>query len=178
MDGYKKIYKELQTRYTDEEIAEGFMIPAQSLAEVSEADSAEFLKQRLKLLEERTEEDRAIAEAIRLRIQVQSYLEEEPFSEEYSFDSVLAAYLALSGREEAVFAAQLDIAPLLLRQLLSGDASPSIDLLYRLETHAGGIITALHWWKLLAREQEHLILHDEAARTEAQAHVQNTLRAS
>ena len=71
MKKYEKIYKELKKKYTDEEIAESILIPA-DLTESEKKKAEEDIRAfRFKLLNERTEEQRVYADLLRLKFQME-----------------------------------------------------------------------------------------------------------
>ena len=66
MKKYEKIYHELRKEYTDEEIAESILIPADLTAEEKAVADEEMRAFRFKLLREQTEEQRIFSELVRL----------------------------------------------------------------------------------------------------------------
>ena len=66
MKKYEKIYHELRKEYTDEEIAESILIPADLTAEEKAVADEEMRAFRFKLLREQTEEQRIFPELVRL----------------------------------------------------------------------------------------------------------------
>ncbi len=63
MGPYEKIYKELSQRLSDEEIADGYLIPADLSAEESAVAEAELRAYRLERLNNRTESDMTTSNA-------------------------------------------------------------------------------------------------------------------
>ena len=66
MKKYEKIYKELSKKYTDEEIADSMLIPADLTEEELKQANEELREFRFKLLRERTEEQRIYSDLMRL----------------------------------------------------------------------------------------------------------------
>lgn len=63
MGPYEKIYNELSQRLSDEEIADGYFIPADLSAEESAVAEAELRAYRLERLNNRTESDMTTSNA-------------------------------------------------------------------------------------------------------------------
>ena len=80
MNHYEEVYGKLREKYTDEEIAESFMIPETLTEEEQKVSDEEFRKIRFRLLNNRTEKQRLISEITRLRISMKVYLEQEIYS--------------------------------------------------------------------------------------------------
>ena len=157
MNHYDEIYEELQKKYTDKEIAEGYMIPATLTEEEQKISEEEFRKKRFQLLNNRTEKQRILSEVTRLRIKINYYLEEEIYSPLFDFGNILGAYIAVLKRSRKEFASDIDIHPTKLSRIINNREEPNISLMYRLAKHSDDLIPAIYWWKLLMRKQGHLL---------------------
>ena len=69
MSKYEKIYQDLRKQYTDEEIADSMLIPADMTAEEKARADEELRAFRFKLLREQTEEQRMFSDLMRLKIE-------------------------------------------------------------------------------------------------------------
>ncbi|MBL7794026.1 MAG: hypothetical protein JNK77_16985 [Saprospiraceae bacterium] len=76
----EEIYQKLKEQYSDQEIADSMLIPA-DLTEKEKQTLAEEMKAiRMQKLREMTEEDRILSDVMRLRFQIESYIAENGFS--------------------------------------------------------------------------------------------------
>ena len=96
-----------------------------------------------------------------------------------SFDAVLLNFViigeSVSRRE---MAEDLAIHYTKLSRILNDKEEPNVELSYRLEKHAGYLIKALTWWKVMILKQEFIISKDEDTRNQEQQKVKNFLKAS
>lgn len=160
MDHYEEVYQKLREQYTDEEIAEGFMIPATLTKEEQKISDEEFKRIRFELLNNRTEKQRLMSEITRLRISIKNYLEQEIYSPSFSFGKILEAYIALFKISKKQFSEEIDIHYTKLSRILNEKEAPNIGFIYRLESHSDDLIPALSWWKLMIRKQAFVIEQD------------------
>jgi len=172
----EKIYEKLKKKLTDEEIVERYVIPG----EISEAEQQvveeEFRSIRMNMLKERSEQQRLLSELMRMKLLIKDYLKTSQYDEAFSFSNQLQAYIKTIERPKKDFAEEIDIHPTRLSRILSGKESPNIELVYRLEKHCGQLIPAIYWWKLHAKQLEHLIQKDEQKRLEESHKVKNHLK--
>lgn len=178
MNTYEEVYQKLKEKYTDAEIAEGFMIPASMTDEEKKISDEAFRKIRFELLNKRTEKQRVVSEVIRLRIKIRKYLAEEIYIEDFNFGAILSEYISLIGRTKKEFSEDIDVHYSRLSRILNDKEDPNLSLIYRLEQHADELIPAVSWWKLMIRKQEFLITSDQAQRDVEKQHVKNILKAS
>lgn len=178
MNHYEEIYEKLRKQYTDEEIAEGFMIPATLTEEEQKITDEEFRKIRFQLLNNRTEKQRLMSEVTRLRISIKVYLEQEIYSPLFNFGKVLENYIALFKISKKQFSEDIDIHYTKLSRILNEKEEPNIGFIYRLESHSDELIPATYWWKLMIRKQEYLIEQDTDKKRIESLKVKNKLKAS
>jgi len=176
MNNYEEIYQKLRETYSDEEIAEGFMIPETLTDEEAQLEAVAFRKMRFEMLSNRTDEQRMLSEVTRLRIKINEYLKEGVFLENQSFGKILDEYIRILNRSRKVFAEEIDLHYTKLSRIINGKEVPSISLIYRLEQHTAELIPAIYWWKLLTRQQEQAIQVDKEQRKIEQKRVKNQLR--
>jgi plasmid maintenance system antidote protein VapI len=160
MNNYEEIYKKLREIYTDEEIAEGYMIPETLTKEEQKISDEEFRKLRFALLNNRTEKQRILSEVTRLRIQIKQYLEEEIYSPLFDFGKILEEYITILKRSRKEFAEDIDIHYTKLSRIINSREEPNISLIYRLVRHSSDLIPVTYWWKLMTRKQEDQLLKD------------------
>jgi len=77
---YEKIYQKLKKQYTDEEIVDAMIIPADLTEEEALKLSTEMKEIRFQKLREMTEEDRILSDIMRLRFNIENYLKKDIFS--------------------------------------------------------------------------------------------------
>ncbi len=175
MKKYEKIYQELRKTLTDEEIADSMLIPEElSAAEQKKADE-ELRAFRFKLLRERTEEQRIFSDLMRLRFQIEDYIESEPFSEEKTIGKYIEEYLRILGRTKKSLSEDLAIHYTRLSRIINNKEEPNIEFIYRLEKHSGNLIAAMLWWRLITKKQEYVIKKNDLLRNQEAAKVTNGL---
>lgn len=176
MSDYDNIYKKLRQEFSDEEIAEGYMIPASLTEQELQESNQELLSWRMDRLANRTEKQRLLSELARLRITISRYLKNDSFHEAYSFGKILNQYIAIIGKNKKEFSKDIDLHPSKLSRLINEKEEPNNSLCYRLEKHSDEIIPALLWWKLMMRKQAFLIEKNTSQRKKEAARVQNSLK--
>ena len=173
MTDYNKIYQKLREQYTDEEIADFAMIPRQLSEEEAKEAREEFVRFRMKRLEEMSNQDRVLSGLLSIKYQIKSYVTSLEFEESKSFGNFLLQYIELVDRKQKEFADDIDIHPSRLSRILKGKERIGKKLAYRLEQHSGEIIPAIFWWKLMQKEVEEEILTEKEARELEKSHVKN-----
>lgn len=174
---YNKIYQELKKKYTDIEIAESIMIPA-DLSKKEQLTLAEEMKTiRFQKLRETTEEDRILADVMRLRFNIEAYLQKNTFLFNNTFGKYLEEYIRILKKSRKAIAKDLALHYTKLSRIVNDKEEPSIALCYRLEKHSGSLIKAKLWWELLIKKQAFILEQDETTRVAEQEKVKNSLRA-
>ena len=175
MKKYEKIYKELRKKYTDEEIADAMLIPADLTEEEEKRANEEIREFRFKLLRERTEEQRILSDLMRFRFQIEHYLNKEEYSEDKSFGKHLEEYIRILKRTKKKLSEDLDIHYTRLSRIINDREEPNTELTYRLEKHSGNLLSALIWWKLIIKKQEYQIKKDKKTRKREASRVKNAV---
>lgn len=176
MKKYEAIYEKLRKKYTDEEIADSMLIPADLTEEERKKADEELRAFRFKLLSERTEEQRVYSDLLRMRYQLERYIQEREFVEEKSFGKQLEEYARILKRTKKQLSEDLNIHYTRFSRIINDREEPNIELTYRLDKHSGGLIPALIWWKLMIKKQEYFIRQDENSRKEEAAKVRNAVK--
>ena len=174
---YDKIYQELRKKYSDEEIAESMLIPADLTPEEHAKADQEMRVVRMEKLRNMTEEDRILSDVMRLRFQMEAYVKKGTFSFERTFGRYLEEYMRIVRKTRREMAEDLAIHYTKLSRILNDKEEPNVELTYRLEKHTGYLIKALTWWKLMVLKQEFIISKDEHTRNQEQRKVKNFLKA-
>jgi len=176
MKKYEEVYEKLREEFSDEEIVERFVFPEDLTAKERAEAEEEFKAIRLELLKGRTEQQRLLAELMRMKLLMQDYLKSGKYDASFSFARQLETYIKTIDRQKKDFAEDINIHPTRLSRILNERENPNVELVYRLEQHCGQIIPAIYWWKLHARKLEEEILTDEATRIAEGEKVKNQLK--
>jgi plasmid maintenance system antidote protein VapI len=174
---YEKIYQELKKKYTNEEIVDSMIIPADLTKEEKEQAHKEMKEVRMKLLSETTEEDRILSDVMRIRFLIENYLKEDSFSFEKTFGKYLEEYIHVVKKTRKEIAEDLSIHYTKMSRIINDKEEPNIELCYRLEKHSGNLIKTKLWWKLIVKKQEFVISEDKTTRLTEQGKVKNSIRA-
>ena len=173
MKNHEKIYQSLREKYTDEEIAEAMMIPAELTPEEQNQASKDVLAFRAKLLAKQDENSRVSSDLLRLRFQIENYLDQGYFIAEHSFGKYLEEYLRIINRNKKKLSEDLDIHYTKLSRLFNDREIPNTAFLYRLEAHTNNTIPAVSWWKLIIRKQEQEIVQNKTLRQQEAAKIKD-----
>jgi plasmid maintenance system antidote protein VapI len=174
---YEEIYQKLKKKYTDEEIAESMLIPADLTSEEEKQMAEEMKAIRLQRLREVTDQDQILADVMRLRFQMERYVNTGVFSFDKTFGKYLEEYIRIFNKSRKDIAEDLSIHYTKLSRVINDKEEPNIGMAYRLEKHSGYLINARLWWKLTIKKQEFIIAQDDTTRKEEQKKVSNALRA-
>lgn len=173
---HKDIYNQLREQYSDKELAEAFVFPDVLTGKAKQEADKEFVKLRMELLKNRTEEDKIYSDLVRLWILMKEYIKTEVYTPSQSFGFYLKEYISIIRKSKKEFAKDLDIHYTRLSRILNNREEPNIEVCYRLEKHSGELIPALLWWKLIIKKQEYLILQDHTTRKIEAAKVKNEFK--
>lgn len=164
MNKYDKIYQKLREQYTDEEIADSMLIPADLSEEEKEKGANELRAFRLRILSEMTEDQRLYSDLLRFRYLLEDYIENRDYDENMNFGVQLEEYVRILKRTKKKMSEEIDVHYTRLSRIINNRETPNIAFIYRLEEHSGGLVPALTWWKLLVKKQEFEISRDKKTR--------------
>jgi transcriptional regulator with XRE-family HTH domain len=168
-------YEDLSKIYTDEEIADSFVLRSTLTDEEKEIAHADFLKKRLELIKNMSESDIIFSNLMRMKIQIDDYIEGNSYDERFSFSNQLSEYLSITKRSQKDFAAEIDINSATLNRIIKGKENPNIDLLFRIENHSDGLLSAPKLYRLHAMKLETEMINDEENRQSQYKRVKNKL---
>lgn len=174
---YEKIYQKLRKKYSNKEIAESMMIPADLTDKEKKKLAKEMKEIRLQKLRETSEEDQILSDVMRLRFQIEDYLKKQNFSFQKTFGKYLEEYIRIIKKSRREIAEDLSIHYTKLSRIINDKEEPNIEFSYRLEKHSANLIKAELWWKLMIKKQEFIISKDDETRSIEQRKVKNSLRA-
>lgn len=175
---YDKIYQKLKKQYTNEEIADSMIIPADLNKKEKKELNQEMRQIRFKKLREMTEKDKILADIMRLRFEIENYLKKNNFSFDKTFGKYLEEYIRIIKKTRKEISEDLSIHYTKLSRIVNDKEEPNIELAYRLAKHSANLIKAELWWKLMIKKQEFILLKDTETRKKEEAKVKNYLIAS
>jgi plasmid maintenance system antidote protein VapI len=156
--------KEKNNIYTEQELAEAHIFAHDlSPIEKTEADK-EMTLLRLQRLAAMSDNQKLQSDLLRLKFLMEDAIQQEIYAEKHSFSTFLQAYLKILNKKQVDFAAEISLHPTKLNQIINNKTMPNIPLMYRLEKHSGGLISALLWWRLLTKKMEADIKNDTTRR--------------
>ncbi len=172
---YEKIYQKLKQQFSDEEIVDSMLIPADLTEKEQQELANEMTAIRKQSLRETTEEDRILADVMRLRFQMEAYVKSDGFSFQKTFGKFLEEYIRVLKKTRREIAEDLAIHYTKLSRIINDKEEPNIELSYRLEKHSGNLIKAETWWRLTVKKQAFVISKDVETRRKEQRKVRNYL---
>ncbi len=171
MSEKESIYKALQKKYTQAELADAILVSDSSKGEEDIRAREEFVKLRLARKNALTEKEKLFSDILALKYNMKSYLNKANFEPQNSFGNYLKNYLKIVGRTQKNLSEEIDIHPSRLSRIIKGKERVGKSLAYRLETHSGDLIPAIFWWKLFQKEVEQEIMNAEEERNIEKLHV-------
>jgi len=175
---YEKLYNRLKKEYSDEEIVESMLIPADLTEEERDNLSVEMKEIRLNSLRQMSKEDKILSDIMRLRFEIENYLKTPNFSFDKTFGKCLSEYVIIVKRSRKEISEDLSIHYTKLSRIVNDKEEPNVELTYRLAKHSGNLIKAELWWRLIIKKQEFILLEDFETRRKEEAKVKNYLIAS
>lgn len=173
-----KSYKEIERKYTPQEIAESIVFPGTKNTKEREAVLSEFRDFRKGISDKQSEKSKTISLLLQLRFLIEDYLNTESFNKNYYFGCFLKEYIARLEKKNKEFAAEIDVDPTELNQVINKHRKPTDKLIFRLEIHSNKNFPALMWFKLLEKERAYEILHNKGIIESEKKHVKGKLRFS
>lgn len=164
MSKYDKTYNKLREKYTDEEIADAMLIPADLTEQEQKEVDSEIRAFRMKLLSEMTEEQRTYSDLLRFRYQLENYIKNMDYDEAMNFGTQVEEYARILKRNKKNLAEELNVHYTKLSRVINHRESPNLEFMYRLEEHSGTLVPAIVWWKVLMKKQEYEINQDQQTR--------------
>lgn len=173
-----KSYKDLEKKYTPEEIAESFVFPGPKDKKQREANLEAFREYRKKKAKEQTEEQRVISLLLQLKYLIEDYVKTESFNKDYYFGYFLKEYISRIERKNKEFAQEIDVDPTELSQIINKHRKPTEKLIFRLEIHSNKNFPAILWFKLLEKDRAYELKHNRKIIDSEKKHVKQKLNFS
>ena len=170
-----KQLRELQKKYSNEEIAESYIFPDDSDIEQKNKAKEQFVAFRNKRSLQQPKEERIITELLRLKFIMEDYIRDSHYDKQMQFGYFLRAYIHKLDLKQKEFAEDIGIKPVELSHYLSGRRKPGEEVIIRLEIHSNKNIPAIYWYKILEKENEYEIANNIELRSRERRKVKNQL---
>ncbi len=158
MNEKEQIYKALQEKYSQAELADAILV-SDSLADDDAIKAKEeFVQLRMARRNDLTEKEQLYSNILTLKYNIKSYLNKDQFNSKNTFGDYLRTYLKVVGRTQKRLAEEINIHPSRLSRIIKGKEPVGKSLAYRLEQHSGNLIPAIFWWKIFQKEVEQEIM--------------------
>ena len=171
MNEKEQIYKSLQEKYSQAELADAILLSDSSVSEDEIKAKEGFVKLRMARKNNLTEKEQLYSNILTLKYNMKSYLSKHQFNSKNTFGDYLRTYLKVVGRTQKRLAEEINIHPSRLSRIIKGKESVGKSLAYRLEEHSGTLIPAIFWWKIFQLEVEQEIMTAKEERIIEKKHV-------
>lgn len=156
-----------------EELVDGYVFPVELSTSEREQANKQLAEVRRQRADARSMGQERYARLLQFQFNLEDYLAQKDFNPKKTFGHFLGHYVVMYEGSKQDFATELGIHKSLLSQLLSGTRTPTLAFLVRLEIHSRQMIPAVNWFKLLTKQQEHLLQEDKALRVQEKPHVKS-----
>jgi plasmid maintenance system antidote protein VapI len=173
-----KSYKEVEKKYTPEEIAESIIFPGTKDKKERDAILSAFRDYRKKISKRQTEESKVISLLLQLKFLIEDYLDTSAFNKDYYFGYFLKEYITRLEKKNKEFAKEIDVNPTELSQIINKHRKPTEKLIFRLEIHSNKNFPALMWFKVLEKDRAYELLHNKEIIENEKKHVKQKLEFS
>jgi plasmid maintenance system antidote protein VapI len=173
-----KSYKEIEKKFTPEEITESLVFPGTKDKKEREEIISEFRDIRKTMSDEQKEESKTISRLLQLKFLIEDYLNTNSFNKNYYFGYFLKEYVARLEKKSKEFADEIDVDPTELSQVINKHRKPTDKLIFRLEIHSNRNFPALMWFKLLEKERAYELMHNKGVIESEKKHVKRKLEFS
>lgn len=170
-----KSFKELEKEYTPKEMAESLVFPDTRNTEERDNALVELRQFRKKVADNQTEKNRVISKLLQLKFLMEDYLRVDMFQNNLSFGYFLREYIQRLEKKNKEFAAEIDIDPTELSQVINKRRNPTEKLVFRLEIHSNRNFPAILWLKLMEKDRMYEILHNKGIIDKERKHVKHKL---
>ncbi len=172
----KEIQETNFSKFTDEELADAFIFPADEVLTAEEKkEDSDFWTTRKEQFESRSPQQKMYSKLMQLKFQLEDYIDSSQYKEALSFGYFLNEYVNRQDKKDKQFAHEVDVTPAVLSQYINNHRKPKDEFVIRLELHSNGMIPAISWFKLIQKDKEHDINTNQELRLEESKHVKNRL---
>jgi len=128
-------------------------IPPHGLSKKQKEKADEELKKlRFERLQEISTEQKIYADLISLKFTIVDYLEAGIFSKKYLFSEILKRYVSILNISRRQLANDLGTHETKFSRIINNKENPGIGILYRIEAHSNGLLTAALLWQLVTKK--------------------------
>lgn len=153
-----------------------YSIPHHGLSEYEKAQAdKELRRNRLESLRGITDKQKMYADLVSLKYGIVDYLEIGIFSEKYLFSEILRKYVSIIGTSRRSLAKDLGVHETKFSRIINNKENPGLSLMYRIEEHSGGILSASLLWHLVAKKMLVEIDSNQQERKKQSKRVKNKL---
>ncbi len=168
-------YANKYQHFSDKEIADAHIIPADISQEERNEILSEFSALRRQRAAAMTDKQRLLSAILQLKFQIEDYLKSRQLTRDDGFGYFLKEYISRLQLKNKDFAEQIGIEPAELSQFLNSHRKPNERILVRLEIHSNKHIDALLWYKVIEKDKEYEIVHNEILRNTEKQYVKQFL---
>lgn len=170
-----KSLKDIEKEYTPEEMTESFVFPGPKDPKQREALLDAFRTHRKKVSAKHSEKTRLISQLLQLKFLIEDYINSDTFNKNYYFGYFLKEYIIRLDKKNNQFAAEIDVKPTELSQVINKRRKPTEKLIFRLEIHSNKNFPALMWFRVLEKERAHELKHNRDIIDSEKKHVKEKL---
>lgn len=161
--------------HLDPEKLDGLVFTRNLTAKEQKKAKDELAEARRKVQAGLTEQDRLAAKILQFKLKLKEYLKKDQFDPSMRFSSCLEEYVLILNKKQRAFADEIDINETELSQVINQHRPPAGYLFIRLEIHSNNNIPADWWYRLVEKENEHIICTDVKMRQEQRKHIRKKL---
>lgn len=173
-----KSYRDIEKKYTTEEIAESIVFPGGKNEREREDALSGFRKFRKQIAGKQSEEAKLISRLLQLKFLMEDYLESKTFNKSFYFGYFLKEYIERLERKNKEFAREINVDPAELSQVINKHRKPTEKLIFRLEIHSNKNFPAPLWFGILEKERAYELLNDRNIIDSEKRHVRQKLQFS
>ncbi|MBO9660806.1 MAG: hypothetical protein J7527_18435 [Chitinophagaceae bacterium] len=173
-----KTYKEVKKKYTDKEIAESLVFPSTASKKEREMMLGEFSKFRQQAASKQTQKEKTISSLLQLKFLIEDHIASDAFDESLHFGHFLKEYILRLEKKNKEFAAEIDVDPTELSQVINRHRKPTDKLIYRLDIHSNKNFPATMWFRMLEKERVYELTHNPGIIDKEKKHVKVRLKFS
>ena len=166
--------KESFLKLSENEIAESMLISNSD--PISAKEKEEFLRNRLEIMNSRTQDDLLRSNLLQFKYEVETYIELGKYDPKYSFSNCLKRYMQITSKTNKDLTEELSIHKTKLSRIINDRDEANTALTYKLEKHSSKLFPAIFWWKLITLKKEDEINTNKIDRKKAASNVKSLVK--
>jgi plasmid maintenance system antidote protein VapI len=167
--------KKLMESYTKDEAVKSFVFPVNLSRKQQEQARNQLKEARAKLQAEAKEKDLLAARLMQFKFQLEDYIQQDTYDPGKRFGNFLKAYLAIIHKKSNDFAHDIKVHKTLVSQWINNSRKPNEEYVVRLELHSNNSIPADYWYRVIQKEQVHMLRSNMQLRQREQRNVLDKL---